>query len=382
MSRPPIKVAYLLWSGGLGGAERHVYDLATRMPPASFSPMVCFLSIKGTYGDLFTNAGIPITEARLRNGYDLGGAVRLLSWMRDQKFDLVHDHISTPWARVAIGMATPQSRVVYTEHNGLLGSGLHSWGRFWGRLSAHYTDQFIAVSQYMKDELVSNFRINPDRVEVVHNFVDSARFSLAPNVCRSHTCQSVGLPLDGRLLIAIGRLDANKAFDRLVTMLAPMLRGDSNLHLLIVGEGPMKAQVKAQIDDLHLRNQVHLLGRRLDVPQLLCAADVFVLASRYESFAIVAAEAMMARKPVVAPNIPGLNEVVVSGETGILVDESRLGIDFCDAVRGLLRDPAKRCRMGQAGYQRALALFEREKNTNRIFALYEKVLNAAQTSAD
>jgi len=374
----PIRVLYLLWAGDLGGAERHVYDLVMALPPDRFAPTVCFLSRGNTYGELLARAGVPFVEMRLRRGYDFLGVIRFAVWLRKNRFDVVHDHISTPWARVAVGLSMPRPAIVYTEHNGALLLTANAFRRFWTRWSAQYTDRFVTVSQGTK-ALLSKMGVESERIEVIHNFVDSSRFRplLISRACEVR--RSLGFPDQSRLLIAIGHLDANKGFDRLILVLRSLLTESANVHLLIIGEGVLRVKLESEIANLRLQDRVHLLGHRSDIPDLLGAADVFVMSSHFESFGIVAAEAMMAGKPVVAPRIPGLNEVVESGKTGFLVEPDRLETEFPEAVARLLDNPELRIQMGQAGRQRALALFERERIVRRIIDVYEKMLNEKVT---
>lgn len=371
----PTRILYLLWSGDLGGAERHVYDLVMALPPGRFVATVCFLSKASTIGGLLTQAEVRVAEIGLSNGYDLKGVLRFVRWLRKNQFDLVHDHLSTPWTRVVIGTARLRSAVVYTEHNGHLLANLDRWHWFWSRLSARYTDQFIAVSQSIKTLLVKNIGLSPGQIAVVYNCVDSSRFPPLSDDRRSHIRRSLGLHDKHYVLIAVGHLDINKGFDRLIHVMVPILRERESLHLLLVGEGALRHRLEMQVADLHLQDQVHLLGERTDVPGLLGAADILVMASRFESFGIVAAEAMMTGIPVVAPDIAGLREVVDSGKTGFLIPENRLETDFPVTIARLLDDPELRREMGKSGQQRAAALFGRDQGIRHVVDLYEGLLS-------
>ena len=373
MAYPP-RILYLLWAGELGGAERHVCDLATGLPIDRYSPTVCFLSKAGVIGGLLTKAGVPVVEMGLKSGRDLSGVLRFVRWLRKNQFDLVHDHLSTPWARVVIGITQSDSVILYTEHNGFLLSHLDRWHRFWSRLSAQYTDQFIAVSQSIKMLLIQNIGVNPERINVAYNCVDQSRFPILSKEQRFHIRRSLGIPDKHYLLIAVGHLDINKGFDCLVQILAPMMCVRKCIHLFLVGEGALRGKLESQIAGFHLQDYIHLLGEKTNVPDLLGAADLLVMASRFESFGIVAAEAMMAGIPVVAPDIPGLNEVVESGKTGFLIPTNRLETDFSTAVTCLLDDLQLRQQMGKSGRQRVLALFERQKVVSQIIDLYQELL--------
>ena len=151
----------------------------------------------------------------------------------------------------------------------------------------------------------------PDRSVVIHNAVD---VSAAP---RSRHDRAVPR------LIAVGRLKAPKDFLTLVRALATL--PDRAFEALIVGDGPDREEVAAEIRRLGLEERVQLAGERSDVPELLAGSDVFVLSSRSEGLPVSVLEAMAAELPVVASDVGGVAELVVDGETGMLVPPGDAG---------------------------------------------------------
>jgi glycosyltransferase involved in cell wall biosynthesis len=122
--------------------------------------------------------------------------------------------------------------------------------------------------------------------------------------------------------------------------------------LLLVGTGDLEPGLQRLTRELGLTDRVHLLGLRQDVPALLRQTDLFALASHTEAFGISVVEAMAAGKAVVATDVPGLREIIVHGQTGLLV-AAQDPAAFADALERLLRDAALREAMGQAGRARA-----------------------------
>src|SRR5690606_13044293 len=100
----PIPILYVLWSGKLGGAERHVYDLARSLPMREFAPAIGFLNRMSTYGQLLFESKIPTVEFGMANGYDFRGFIRFLRWVKNNNFAIIHDHGSVPYLATGLCM--------------------------------------------------------------------------------------------------------------------------------------------------------------------------------------------------------------------------------------------------------------------------------------
>ena len=145
-------------------------------------------------------------------------------------------------------------------------------------------------------------------------------------------------------------------------------------RFVLAGEGPERARLEADAETLGIRDRVVFLGRRDDVPELLGASDAFVLPSLYEGTSLSVLEAMAAGCPVVASAIPGTDELVVDGESGLLVppgDVDALAV----ALRRMLAEPLLRERLGSAARQRAQQCFSASAAACRVTRLYEDLLD-------
>jgi glycosyltransferase involved in cell wall biosynthesis len=203
---------------------------------------------------------------------------------------------------------------------------------------------------------------------VIHYGVDLSRFK--PGLADSPEVKSLrrdyGLP-DGEPVVGfVGRVVPQKGLTYLL-MAADILKiRFPNLHIVIVGDGPLRLELQAAC----LSNHFHFLGERSDVPSLLGLFDLLAVPSEWEAFGIVNLEAMAAGKPVVAFNIDGIPEAIVHGETGLLVPH-RDGRALAFAIAELLGDLELRRRMGAAGRRRVEQFFNVREMARKFESLYE-----------
>ncbi len=151
---------------------------------------------------------------------------------------------------------------------------------------------------------------------------------------------SLGLSDNDLMFLAVGRLHEAKDYPNLFHAIEILLKQDDehkNIHLFVVGDGDLKPELEKLLIDKKMNNQVHLLGRRNDVPQLMSAANLFVLSSSFEGFGLVVAEAMACNTFVVGTDCGGVKEVM--GDTGILVPP-RNSVDLAEALMRAINLPA------------------------------------------
>ncbi len=204
-----------------------------------------------------------------------------------------------------------------------------------------------------------------DRVRSISNF---GRFDPAPAVSRGE----LDTPLHAPLLLAMGRLHKNKAFDVLLRALADL----PDAYLWLAGEGEERAALQALADSLGVARRVRFLGWRHDREALVAACDVYVVPSRHEPFGNVILDAWGAGKPLVASNAQGPGQYVVEGESGILVpvEDHRA---LAGAIREVLRLPELAQRLGEAGRRQ----FERDHSEAAVVAAWQKLFDEVMACA-
>ena len=295
-----------------------------------------------------------------RDALALAELVRLVRRVRP---DIVHTSSSKAGVlgRAAAWAAGVPIRL-FTVHGWAFaasGGGASLLYRWADRLVSPLTTATICVSELERETGLAARTCRADRTVVIPNAVDVRG---AP---RSRTTRR------RPLLVAVGRLRPPKDFDTLLRALA--LLPDAQFDAAIVGDGPQRRELEALLVQLGLEERVRLEGERRDVPALLARADVFVLSSRSEGLPVSVLEAMAAGLPVVASAVGGVAELVLDGETGVLVrpgDPEALAA----ALGPLLADPALRRRLGDAGRARAEAVFDLEACRRAHVELYLREL--------
>jgi L-malate glycosyltransferase len=223
------------------------------------------------------------------------------------------------------------------------------------------SDAVTAVSAYLRDETDRVFGATRP-IDVIPNFVDPGRFRPVEDRRRRATFARP----DQALLLHVSNFRPVKRAPVCVDVLARVVR-DRDAVLVMVGDGPERAECEARARRAGLRDRVRFLGAHADVERLLPVADLFLLPSEYESFGLAVLESMACGTPPVAFRAGGIPEVVTDGEDGLLVaplDDAALA----EAVVGLLADPARRREMALAGRRNA----ERRFATSSVVPLYEE----------
>lgn len=221
----------------------------------------------------------------------------------------------------------------------------------------------ICVSHGVKDALLRQ-GVRPALCQVVHNGIDTRQPLPEPQ-------SLAGVAPDTLVIGTIGSLIKRKSVDHLLRAVA-RLPQDLKPHLLIVGEGPEAGALRQLANELGLADRVSFAGFQKQPLPWLAAMDVFVLTSSSEGLPRVILEAMLLEKPVIASRIVGSSEVVAHGETGYLYDYGDIGA-LQEHLADVLRNPAKRQALGNAGRRRASADFSIEAYVAGV----TKILEAA-----
>lgn len=348
----------------LGGAERQVVDLADRLAGRGHDVAIAYL-VGGV--EVRPDAAVelfPVGFSKSPSGL-ARGCLHLGRLIRAWQPDVVHSHmVHANLLTRLVRIISPMRRLVCTAHN------TNEGGR-WVSLAYRLTDRLADVSTNVSQEAVEAFErhgaVPRGRMLAVHNGIDVRLFSDAPER-RADSRDRLFPDRTRRLLLSVGRLAEQKNHAGLLRVFASFAKRLPDVDLWIAGDGPLRAALQQQCADLGLEDRVVLLGSRSDVPDLMRAADVFVLASHFEGFGLVVAEAMASGTPVVATDAGGVAEVMAG--TGFLVpvdDEASLGHALDEAFS---MDAERRLAMVSAARRRAEDL-DIERSVDGWLRLYE-----------
>ena len=212
------------------------------------------------------------------------------------------------------------------------------------------------------------------RIRVVHPGHDVARFAAPQAGVRRTFRAALNIDQHTPVIALIGRLlSAQKGQELLIRAMPGVLRLCPNAILLVVGDGPDRAELETLVRGLGLGQAVRLLGHRDDIPEVLASTDVLVLPSLCEeAFPLAALEGLAAGRPVVAFAVGGLREIVCDGATGLLVAKGDVP-GLVEAIVRLVQNPTLGDQLGRAGKQFA-ARFTVEAHVMQLMDLYEEIV--------
>jgi glycosyltransferase involved in cell wall biosynthesis len=283
-----------------------------------------------------------------------------------RQVDLIHVNSYVPGNYARLAAALMQVPIIIDHWHGF--TRFNRKRRIICRLLGRFTDLSLAVSQGVRDYLLEQCGLDPDRVKVVLNGVDIARIAAARPGTEMR--RDLGLPTDVPVIGLVGRLDHwGKGHKELFAAMA-QLQERYPCHALMVGGGRRADEVRQLADSLGLADAVHFLGQRRDVPDLLNAMDIFVLPSYSEGVSLALLEAMAAGRPVIATAVGGLPEVVTDGENGLLIPPRDAGA-LAQALERLLANPAWARELGENARRHVRAHFSLDRLGREINAIYE-----------
>lgn len=365
----PLRVLQVIPTLDRSGAEKQMALLAAGLPRERFRVEVAALTRLGPLEAELREAGVPVHAIRKRLKLDPAALSRLIRLMRAGRFDVVQTWIfaANVYGRIAARRAGVP--VVVTAE-----MAVDLWKRpahlAIDRRLARSTDCVVGNSAAVVD-FYRRAGVPAEKLRRIDSGIEPGE---PPAVDLASLRAELDLPTDAPLVLFAGRLSAQKRVEDLLFALDLLHHVRPDVRTLIVGDGPLRERLVERAAAFRLLEgrAVRFLGHRDDVPRLMAAADVLVLPSAYEGLPNVVLEAMCFRKPVVATAAPGTAEVVVDGETGLLVpvgDRPALA----QAIRRVVEDPGLAARLGRAGRVRVETDYRLDAMIGRFADLYEEL---------
>lgn len=379
----PLRIQFVITSLPVGGAEVLLLNMIRKMDRLNFEPEVICMKEPGELGEEISQE-VPLHSHQLSSKWDLGVLFRLTKLFKERKTDAVitigaGDKMF--WGRLAARRAGVP----------VICSALHStgWPDGVGRMNrwlTPITSGFIACAEGHADHLSKYEKFPRERVFMIPNGVDTGRFK--PNAAMrawlrdeldvEHDCPCVGI---------IAALREEKNHIQFVRAAKQILRHFPNAQFVIVGDGPERANIEAEVSRLAMQSHFHLLGSRSDTERILAGLDVFTLTSKNEANPVSILEALSCGIPVVAPDVGSISENVIDESTGFLAEplsedstadlvcrilgNDRLVSEMSVAGRQLVQDKAS-LEVMVGGYENLVATLYNAHSTKYSLPLWER----------
>ena len=369
-----LRIALAITDLDVGGAERCLVDLATRLDPSRFDPVVYCLGPRPSNdgescAPALESAGIAVRYLNGRGNWQAAGLIRRMTRLLAEQGPalvqsfLFHANLAGRIAARRAGVPRVVSGVRVAEQH----SRWHLWA---DRLTTGWVDRYACVSQAVARFTAEQGRIPPEKLVVIPNGIEVAKYPAAVPAPR----ESLGAGPARRLVTYVGRLERQKGVRWLLGSAPGWLSQVPDSDLLVVGKGPERSDLEALCRAHAIGDRVHFAGWRPDVPEILAASQLLVLPSLWEGMPNVVLQAMASRLPVVATDVEGVRELLgpeAACQTVPYGDSRALG----EAIVRLLSRPDEANEVGQRNRRRA----ESEFTLQGMVTAYQDLWNSLAT---
>jgi glycosyltransferase involved in cell wall biosynthesis len=374
-----IRVLQILPNFGPAGAEQMAVNLMRTLNREQFEvSAISFFDPSGSDQErILAQEGIHVWHLGKRSGFDPRMFVRVARVLNYFRPHVVHTHRYVLRYALPSMVAGQVLAMIHTVHN--LAEKEVDWsGRLIHRIAFKQGVVPVAIAREVDDSLRRFYKI--DGSPLILNGIPVSAFR-NPSIDSGTWRKRESFTTTDVLYVCVARLRPQKNPALLLKAFARSPGLDPRAHLLLVGHGELRRELERQIDALGQRGRIHLLGVRSDIPEVLNAADVFVLSSDWEGNPLSVMEAMASGTPVISTAIGGVPELVEDGESGILVPRGDAQA-LAGAMQYMLENPEVRISMGKASARRAVEHFDVQAMTEAYEQLYRTVIAARRSLSE
>jgi len=298
-----------------------VNDLVLRLDRKRFN--ILFVFLRGDAGERnsLAEAGYKVlylSNARRINAFHFSVLFRLVKILKEHKVDVLHCHAHKATVYGAMAAALAGTPVVLAHVHGL-GRSRNLRRKLTNLLLFRRVDRIICVANSVKEDVLrSNWCLPAGKVTVLENSVDYERFANV-SVSKADAKQMLGMPADAFVFGTVGRLAPTKGLSYLMEAFGKVKKHKPSAHLVLLGDGPCRADLEQQASGISCQDSVHFLGHKSNIEQLMRGIDVFVLSSVAEGMPRAILEVTAAGVPCIATTVGGIPEVLDAPGTGRLV---------------------------------------------------------------
>ncbi|MHA1771844.1 MAG: N-acetyl-alpha-D-glucosaminyl L-malate synthase BshA [Candidatus Thorarchaeota archaeon] len=330
------------------------------------------------YVDLVDNFDYPLFKD-VGSPYSMALASKMVKIVRGANLDLIHSHYAIPHAMSAfMTREITGTPYVVTLH----GSDVHTLGidpayRPVVKYVIEKANAVTAVSEFLREKAYKELGIERE-IEVIPNFIDVSKFTHLEGIhltvesgCVALRNDTQNIDPEEKVILYASNFRPVKRVVNLIDVMRIVVDHHPRTRLIIAGDGPTRIDVERRIEKLNLCDNVHLLGIKSNMREIMCSADLFVLNSTLEGMPLVLLEAMSCRLPVITTPAGGIPELVRPGIDG-MVTKTFEPEELAGLIIELLENDVKREAFGKAGRKRV----EQSFAASKIVPMYEQVFQS------
>ncbi|CUH42205.1 glycosyltransferase [Ruegeria atlantica] len=373
-----LRILYVIDSLRIGGAETLLLDLQDAAQKRGDQAKIAYFT-PGPLEAEVARRGVETVRLSRSGLRDPRALIRAIKLIRTWDPHIVHTHLIKSDLIGQLAARCLNRHRVITLHNTdpwrkkRVLSGIY-------RTLTSGADACLAVTNNVADHVAQYGGYDRDRIEVVQNGVDLDRFAAghAPPMDLSR----FGIAENAVVIAKIGRVTVQKDHENFLQAVTCLRERNLKIHVLIVGDGELAEHVRERANSLGLGDdQLTFTGNLRDMPALLAAIDIFVLASKWEGLPMALLEAMAAEVPVVSTAVGGIPDLIKDGVNGMLVAPSDPSALAC-ALEKMIADADARKRLGRAGRSTVESRFSGEAMMDRLWSIYDVSVAGSDLTGD
>ncbi|NOX97226.1 MAG: glycosyltransferase family 4 protein [Nitrospirae bacterium] len=349
-----------------GGQERRTFTEAVEFNKKRGYRVILAVQPGSALGKHAEEAGIEVREIRMRNKDFLAALFKIFSLIRKEKVDIVNSHSSSDsWITSFAARLAGRPILLRTRHVTI-------------PISQHPLNivyklprMIITVSNYVRETMIRENRINPEKIVSIPTSVDLEKFDF--RIDGEKIREELGIVPGTPLVGIVGVIRGEKGHQYFIEAAQKILKVKPEVRFVIVGLEPRGETVIQKVRELNLEKKILVIGFRPDIPRILAAIDVLAMPSLREALGTALLEALAMKKAVVATSVGGIPEVIIHNQTGLLVPPAD-SESLAQNILLLLKDREKAGILGENGRHLIEKKFGLEMMLNKIEALYKDLL--------
>jgi len=368
-----FKILFVHNSLDFGGAQSVRYMFLKHLDSKLLSINICCLANKGEFGKKIEALGYKIDAFNLPYGLlQLSTTLKLYHYIKGNNFDIVHSALFHANYHAALAARWAKVPFLITEEHGehyFHSKKRHFIYRIVGRRISQMSNFVLCCSDYVKRGVQQTYSLKDENMVVLKNLIEDKKLEIKRS--KEDVKAELNIPFNAVMMGTVSSLYWIKNQKILIDALIELNKG--NLFLIIIGDGPIKNNLKEYAQKLGVTDKVRFTGWRNDVADMLNALDIFVLPSVSEGLPISLLEAMSIGLPCIASRVGGIKEVIKDGITGLLVSPRDLG-DLTIALKQVINNRNFGLELGLAARRYAMDNFKPSIYVDKVIGLYKRLL--------
>jgi glycosyltransferase involved in cell wall biosynthesis len=315
-SRPQAKVVHVIGSLDIGGAENLLLKMLPLLNRGAFEQVVITLFRPGELAPKLEAKGVTTINIGMHNFFDIKSLHKLNAEVKKQNPGLIITYLfhASLIGRLYLQQRTAVPVIPFLRSTYNFPRYLPA--RLFERMTKGYVSHYFANSEAVKDYYVKNIGVQPDKITIIHNGIDT---SVYDHVNGKRVKDELKLPNNSIIITCIANLAINKGHAYLLEAFETVFKRYPNAYLLVVGEGHERKNLEYQAKNYLSYSHILFLGHRTDIPEILAIATIFVLPTLFEGLSNALLEAMAARCAIITTNIPENKVIIEHNKTGLLI---------------------------------------------------------------